>query len=85
MENRIAIIAIVVEDPNSVEKLNGLLHDFREWIIGRMGLPCPGRKISLISVAVDAPQNAISSLAGKVGALKGVSVSTLYSKAGTNA
>lgn len=79
MEKRVAVMCMIVEDPESVEKLNGLLHDFRQYIIGRMGIPYQARNISIISVALDAPQDVISSLAGKVGNLKGVNVKTALS------
>ena len=79
METRVAVMSIIVEDPNSVERLNGILHDYGEYIIGRMGIPYRKRKISIISIALDAPQNTISSLAGKLGSLSGVSVKTAYS------
>ena len=79
METRVAVMSIIVEDPDSVEKLNGILHDHGEYIIGRMGIPYRKRGISIISIAMDAPQNTLSSLAGKIGSLKGVSVKTAYS------
>ena len=79
METRVAVMSIIVEDPGAVERLNGLLHDYGEYIIGRMGIPYRKRKISIISIALDAPQNTISSLAGKIGSLSGVSVKTAYS------
>ena len=79
METRVAVMSIIVENPDSVERLNGILHEYGEWIIGRMGLPYRKRKISIISVAMDAPQNTISALAGKVGSLNGISVKTAYS------
>ena len=69
----------IVENPDSVEQLNSFLHEFGEFIIGRMGIPYRKRKVSIISIALDAPQNAISSLAGKIGTLPGVSVKTAYS------
>ena len=72
-------MSIIVENPESVEKLNAILHEFGEFIIGRMGIPYRKRKISIISIALDAPQNTISSLAGKIGSLPGVSVKTAYS------
>ena len=77
---RVALISIIVEDMNSVEKLNSLLHEYAGYILGRMGLPCRERGISLISVAIDAPQDALSALSGKIGSLKGVSAKTVYSK-----
>lgn len=79
METRVAVMSIIVEDPGSVEKLNGILHEFGDHIIGRMGIPYRKRKINIISVALDAPQNTISALAGKMGTLSGVSVKTAYS------
>ena len=77
---RIALIAIVVENMESVQKLNLILHDYAEYILGRMGLPCKERGISLISVAIDAPQEIISALSGKIGKLPGVSAKAVYSK-----
>ena len=79
MENRIALIGIIVENEESVEKLNGLLHEYREIVIGRMGLPYKERKINIISIAIDAPQDTISALSGKIGKLDGVSVKTAFS------
>ena len=79
METRVAVMSIIVENPEAVEQLNGFLHEYGEYIIGRMGIPYRKRKVSIISVAMDAPQNTISSLAGKVGSLPGVSVKTAYS------
>ena len=79
METRVAVMSIIVENPDVVEKLNGILHAYGNYIIGRMGLPYRKRKVSIIAVALDAPQNTISSLAGKVGALPGISVKTAYS------
>jgi len=72
-------MSIIVENPDSVETLNAILHDHGEYIIGRMGIPYRKRKISIISIALDAPQNTLSSLAGKIGSLNGVSVKTAYS------
>ena len=72
-------MSIIVENPDAVEKLNGFLHEYGEFIIGRMGIPYRKRKVSIISIALDAPQNTISSLAGKIGSLTGVSVKTAYS------
>lgn len=76
--NRIALIGIVVSQPESVEKLNELLHAYAPFVVGRMGLPMRERGISLISVALDAPQTEIASLSGKLGMLQGVSVKTIY-------
>ena len=80
METRIALIGIIIEDINAVEKLNGLLHDYNEYIIGRMGLPYREKNISIISVVVSAEADIISTLAGKLGMIKGVNVKTIYSK-----
>ncbi len=80
METRVAILSFIVENPESVEPLNQLLHEFREHIIGRMGLPYKEKNISIICVAMDAPQDIISALSGKVGRLKGVSAKAVYSK-----
>ena len=79
METRVAVMSIIVEDPDSVERLNALLHECGEYIIGRMGIPYRKRKVSIISIALDAPQNTIAALAGKIGNLKGISVKTAYS------
>lgn len=82
METRVAIIGIIVENPDSVEKLNSILHAYSPYIIGRMGIPYRERNVSIISVAVDAPQDTISALSGKVGKLPGVSAKTAYSNVG---
>ena len=79
METRVAVMSIIVENPEAVERLNAILHDYGEFIIGRMGIPYRKRRISVISIALDAPQNTLSSLAGKIGCLQGVSVKTAYS------
>lgn len=79
METRVAVMSIIVESKDAVETLNAILHEYGEFIIGRMGIPYRKRKINIISIALDAPQNTISALAGKIGALKGVSVKTAYS------
>ncbi|WP_369282858.1 TM1266 family iron-only hydrogenase system putative regulator [Oscillibacter sp. GMB15532] len=78
MESRVAVVAILVRDPDSVEALNGLLHEFGEYVVGRMGVPYPKRGVNIISVAVDAPQAVTSALTGKIGRLKGVTVKTVY-------
>ncbi len=80
MESRVAIIGIIVEEPSSVEALNQLLHAYGEYIIGRMGIPYPKKGINIISIAVDAPQDTISALSGKIGKLSGVSSKAAYSK-----
>lgn len=82
METRVALIGIVVENLNSAEKLNGLLHDYGQYIIGRMGVPYEKKGVSIISVAMDAPQDVISALSGKLGMIDGVTAKTIYSKLG---
>ena len=84
MDKRIALIGVIVEKYESAELINALLHDFGEYIIGRMGIPHKDRGISIISVALDAPQDIISTLSGKLGMIDGVSTKTIYSKIGTN-
>ncbi len=79
METRVAIIGIIVENTDSVEALNALLHDYGNYIIGRMGLPYKEKKINVLSIAIDAPQDVIATLSGKIGALEGVSAKTAYS------
>lgn len=79
METRIALIGIIVENPDSVAELNQLLHEYGNYIIGRMGIPYREKKINIISVAMDAPQDVISALAGKIGKLSGIGVKTVYS------
>ena len=79
METRIAVMGIIVENVASVEALNSLLHDYRAYIIGRMGIPYKDKGISVVSIAIDAPQDIISALAGRVGKLDGISVKTAYS------
>ncbi len=80
MDTRVALIGIVVEKPDSVMLLNTLLHEYSAYIIGRMGIPYHKRNISIISVALDAPQDIISALSGKLGRLDGISTKTVYSK-----
>lgn len=80
METRIAVIAIIVEDRQRSEEINQLLHEYGEYIVGRMGIPYKVRNLSIISVILDAPQEKISALSGKLGMLSGVSSKTLYSK-----
>lgn len=79
METRIAVVGIVVEEEESAEALNEILHEYREYIIGRMGIPYRQKGLNIISIAVDAPQDVISALSGKVGRLPGVSSKTAYS------
>ena len=80
MDTRVALIGIVVENTESVEQLNNVLHQYSNYIIGRMGIPYRERDVSIISVAIDAPANVISALSGKLGMLDGISTKTIYSK-----
>ena len=79
METRIAVMGIIVEDTDSVESLNSVLHDYGAYIIGRMGIPDRDRSLSIVSIAIDAPQDVIATLAGKIGNISGISVKTAYS------
>ncbi len=81
MDTRIALIGIIVENPASVEDLNRLLSQHANYIIGRMGIPYREKNISIISIAIDAPNDVISSLSGKLGMLPGISTKTTYTKA----
>ena len=85
MMTRVAVMAIIVEEAEAVEKLNATLHAFSDHIIGRMGIPYRQRGINIVSVALDAPQDAISSLAGRLGNIRGLSVKTAYSNVMENA
>lgn len=78
-ETRVAIIGIIVENPDQIDALNQLLHEFSNYIIGRMGIPYHKRGINIISVAIDAPQDKINTLTGKIGRLTGISAKTAYS------
>lgn len=80
METRVAMIGLIVENPDSVDQMNRLLHEYSPYIIGRMGVPYREKGISIISIAIDAPPDIISSLSGKLGMLEGVSTKTIYSK-----
>ena len=80
METRLANIAIIVEKEESVERLNQILHKYGSYIIGRMGIPHKERGVNIISIAIDAPQNEISSLSGKLGMLDGVTEKAVYYK-----
>ena len=84
METRVAVMSIIVEKSETVEKLNSILHDYGEFIIGRMGIPYREKNINIISIAIDAPQDTIAALSGKIGRLDGVSVKTAYSGVITN-
>lgn len=80
MDTRVALIGIIVENLEVAKELNDILHEYCQYIIGRMGIPYSKREISIISVAVDAPNSVINALSGKIGKLDGVSVRTIYSK-----
>lgn len=80
MDRRIALVGIIVTDDSSVERLNRILHDFGEYIIGRMGIPYKQEQMNIISITMDADINVINSLSGKLGMLKGISTKTVYVK-----
>lgn len=80
METRIALIGIIVENDSEADKVNSTLHEYRKYIIGRMGLPYRQKGISIISIVVDGSNDVISSLSGKLGMIKGINVKTMYSK-----
>jgi putative iron-only hydrogenase system regulator len=79
METRVAVIGIIVENKNSVEKLNKTLSEYGDYIVGRMGVPYHKKGVNIISIAIDAPQDIINSLSGKIGRLEGVCAKTAYS------
>lgn len=80
MEKRIAILGIIIENTEAVSQVNAYLHEQREYIVGRMGMPYKERNISVISIVMDAPNDVISGLSGKLGMLDGVSAKAVYSK-----
>lgn len=80
METRVALIGIIVKDKNSVEELNKTLSEYGEYIIGRMGLPYHKKEVNIISIAIDAPQDIINALSGRIGRLEGVYAKTAYSE-----
>ena len=80
MEKRIAILGIIIEKEESVEEVNELLHHYRNSIVGRMGMPYRERQISVISIVMDASNDVVSALSGKLGMLEGVSAKAVYSK-----
>ncbi len=82
METRIALIGIIVVNMEVVENVNQILHEYGKYIVGRMGIPYKEKGVSIISIVIDADNNAISSLSGKLGMLEGISVKTVYSKYG---
>ena len=82
METRIALVGIIVEDTSATAEVNEILHQFGRFIVGRMGVPYRDKGICIISVIIDAPQRETSAMSGRLGKLPGISVKTLYSKAG---
>ena len=80
MERRISLVGIIVEEPEAAEKVNRILHEYAEFIIGRMGIPYRQEKLSIISIVLDAPSDTVGALSGKLGMLPGVSVKSLQSK-----
>ena len=84
METRVAVMSIIVENGEMVATLNAILHEYGEFIIGRMGIPYRKKNVNIVSIAVDAPQDVISALSGKIGKIQGVSVKTAYSNVITN-
>ena len=80
METRLALIGIVVENNESAKKINDVLHEYGEYIVGRMGIPYRKRNVSVISIVIDAPSDVISALAGKLGMIPDVNIKTVYSK-----
>lgn len=80
METRIALIGIIVEDTKTIDRLNNILHSYGQYIVGRMGVPYRDKEVCIISVIIDATNDVISSLSGKLGMLDGITVKTIYSK-----
>lgn len=85
METKIALLGIVVENKESIGKLNAILHEYGDYIVGRMGIPYPKRNVAVISIVMDAPSDKISALSGKLGMLPHVNIKTVYSKLSSNA
>lgn len=85
MDSRVAVIGIIIENPEAVDRVNAILHDHARYILGRMGIPYREKGIKIISIAIDAPQDVISTISGKVGRLPGVSAKTAYSGVVTKA
>ncbi len=79
-ETRVAVLTIIAENPDAAERINALLHEYRSYIIGRMGLPYREKGISVICVVLDAPQTDIAALSGKIGRIPRVSAKTAYAK-----
>ncbi|MBO4591558.1 MAG: iron-only hydrogenase system regulator [Eubacterium sp.] len=81
MQQRVAVIGIIIENKTSIEDLNHIISEYSDYVIGRMGIPYHKRGISIICLSVDAPQDVISALSGKIGRLEGISAKTAYSNA----
>ena len=80
MNSRVSVVSIIIKDEEAAGKVNELLHEFRQYVVGRMGIPYREKNLSIISIAMDAPADAISALSGKLGMLPGVSTKTIYAK-----
>ncbi len=80
MDTRIALIGIIVEDTQQIDRLNAILHEYRDYIVGRMGIPYRNKGVSIISIVIDAENDIISALSGKIGNLKGINTKTVYTK-----
>ena len=80
MEQRIALVGIIVEEAESAERINSILHEYGDYIVGRMGVPYRARQVSVISVIMDAPNGIISAMSGKLGMIPGVNTKTIYEK-----
>lgn len=80
MDTRIAVLSIIVEDMEKTAELNQIIHEFSEYVVGRMGIPYREQGVNIISLVLDAPQNAISTLSGRIGRLKGVTSKATYAK-----
>ena len=79
-ETRIALIGIIIEEEKGITPTNQLLHEYRDFIVGRMGIPYREKDINIISIVLDAPENAISTLSGKLGMIEGISVKSMFAK-----
>ena len=80
MEDRVAVISIIVTEPGRVEELNEILHEYSPYILGRMGVPYREKNLNIISIAIDAPMDAINSLSGALGRLEGINAKVIYAK-----
>ena len=79
-KTKVALIGIIVEDPEAAEQVNDLLHEFRQYVVGRMGIPYREKEVSIISIVLDAPEDKISALSGKLGMVRGISVKSMTAK-----